>query len=129
MTRQGEGLGNADIMAFLATADAVRAREFYESVVGLRFVEDGPFALVFDAHGVALRVQKVEAVTPVPYTALGWIVADIASTVRALSAKGVAFENYAGLGQNDLGVWTSPSGAAVAWFKDPDGNLLSLTQL
>jgi hypothetical protein len=106
----------------------VRAREFYESVVGLRLIADEPLALVFDANGAMLRVQKVEAVSPAAYTALGWQVTDIAGTVHGLKAKSVRFERYAGFMQDSLGVWTSPSGARVAWFKDPDGNILSLTQ-
>src|SRR5262245_57744460 len=126
--RRAPGLNASDIVAFVATADSVRARDFYGSVMGLRLVADDPFALVFDANGVMLRVQKVEAVRPVAYTTLGWRVADIASTIRGLIAKGVVFERYPGLSQDDLGVWTSPRGARVAWFKDPDGNILSLTQ-
>jgi catechol 2,3-dioxygenase-like lactoylglutathione lyase family enzyme len=126
--RRGPGLNACDIVAFVATADGARARDFYGSVMGLRLVADEPFALVFDANGVMLRVQKVEAVRPVAYTTVGWSVADIATTVRGLSAKGVVFERYPGLSHDDLGVWTSPNGGRVAWFKDPDGNILSLTQ-
>jgi len=116
----------SDIVAFVATADAVRAREFYETVLGLRLIADDPFALVFDANGVMLRVQKVQTVSPAPYTSLGWRVADIGATIQGL--KGVTFERFPGLNHDDLGVWTSPRGALVAWFKDPDGNVLSLTQ-
>jgi catechol 2,3-dioxygenase-like lactoylglutathione lyase family enzyme len=126
--RRGHELNAADIVAFVATADGTRARDFYGSVMGLRLVADEPFALMFDANGVMLRVQKVEAVNPVAYTIVGWRVADITATVRGLSAKGVVFERYPGLSHDDLGVWTSPRGARVAWFKDPDGNILSLTQ-
>lgn len=124
----GAGLSGANIMVFLATADAVRARTFYESVVGLRFVADDPFALVFDANGVMVRIQKVATVTPASYTALGWVVADIARTVESLRAHGVEAEKYDGLAQDALGVWASPSGAHIAWFRDPDGHILSLTQ-
>ena len=121
-------LNESNIMAFLATADEVRARAFYETVVGLRFVADDPFALVFDANGIMVRIQKVEAVTPAAYTTLGWKVADIAATIRSLNATGVQCERYGGLKQDTLGVWTSPSGARIAWFKDPEGHILSLTQ-
>jgi predicted enzyme related to lactoylglutathione lyase len=125
---QGADLTRSTIIAFLATAQARRARTFYQSVVGLRLVADDPFALVFDANGVMVRIQKVETVSPAAYTALGWKVADIAAKIRSLSAKGVEVERYGGLEQDDLGVWTSPNGARIAWFKDPDGHILSLTQ-
>jgi len=120
-------LGTARLMAFAATSDAARARAFYEDALGLRMVADEPFAVVFDANGVHLRVQKVEAVRPPPYTVLGWEVSDIHDTIRALGALGVVFERF-GMPQDELGVWTSESGAKVAWCKDPDGNLLSLTE-
>ena len=125
---RGAHLSRSNIIAFLATADGPRARTFYGSIVGLRLVADDPFALVFDANGVMVRIQKVETVTPVAYTALGWHVADIVATIRSLRAKGVELERYGGLEQDDFGVWTSPSGARIAWFKDPDGHVLSLTQ-
>jgi catechol 2,3-dioxygenase-like lactoylglutathione lyase family enzyme len=128
VTTRGAHLSGSNIIAFLATANGPRARTFYQSVIGLRLVADDPFALVFDANGVMVRIQKVETVTPVAYTALGWNVADILATIRSLTAKGVELERYGGLGQDDLGVWTSPSGARIAWFKDPDGHILSLTQ-
>jgi catechol 2,3-dioxygenase-like lactoylglutathione lyase family enzyme len=120
-------LSSAKPMAFVATADAARARAFYESVLGLRVVEDQPLSLVLDSAGTAIRVQKVEAVRAAPYTALGWEVADVAAAVRGLGARGVVFDQYAGMQQDELGIWTSPSGARVAWFRDPDGNVLSLT--
>ncbi len=121
-------LGRAEIVAFVATANADRARGFYEGVLGLRLREDSPFALVFDANGVVLRIQKVPSVVPAPYTALGWTVTDIRDTMTGLVRRGVVFERYAGLAQDDAGIWRSPGGAQVAWFKDPDGNILSLTQ-
>ena len=121
-------LGGSNVVAFLATSDSHRARTFYESILGLRLAGDEPFALVFDANGVMIRIQKVETVVPAPYTALGWQVADVASTIQRLAANGVVLERYPWLEQNDLGVWRSPSGARIAWFKDPDGNVLALTQ-
>jgi catechol 2,3-dioxygenase-like lactoylglutathione lyase family enzyme len=119
---------SSPIIAFAATKDPQRARQFYEGVLGLRLVADEPFALVFDANGTMLRIQKVEQIVTLPYTALGWQVDDIAAIVRGLAAKGVSFEHFEGLEQNELGVWTSPGGANVAWFRDPDANLLSLSQ-
>jgi catechol 2,3-dioxygenase-like lactoylglutathione lyase family enzyme len=121
-------LGNQNIVAFIATDQAEGARNFYERVLGLEFIEDSPFALVFDANGTMLRIQKVEELRPAPHTALGWSVPDVRAAVEGLAGKGVRFERYQGLPQNDLGIWMSPSGAKVAWFKDPSGNLLSLTQ-
>ena len=120
-------LSTSSIIAFAATKNPDRARQFYEDVLGLGLVADEPFALVFDANGTMLRIQKVEQVSPPPYTTLGWHVDDISETVRGLAAKGVTFERYPGLDQDELGVWTSPAGARVAWFKDPDENTLSLT--
>ena len=116
-------------MAFVATASAERARAFYADVLGLTLVEDSPYALVFDACGTMLRVQKVETLAAQPFTALGWDVLDLAATIDGLVARGVAFERYGFFEQDARGVWTTPDGSRVAWFKDPDGNTLSLTQL
>lgn len=121
-------LGDASITGFIATVDAARARAFYEETLGLRLMSDDPFAIVFDCAGVQLRIQKIETLQPHPFTAIGWNVPDIRGSVSALSARGVVFERYAFLEQDDLGVWRAPSGATVAWFKDPDGNVLSLTE-
>jgi len=119
---------NSKIICFVATRDAAGARRFYETTLGLKCVSEDPFAIVFDANGTMLRVQKVKDLAPAQYTALGWEVADIAARIRVLSEKGVRFERFPGVPQDELGVWTSPSGAKVAWFKDPDGNTLSLTE-
>lgn len=121
-------LDRSHLMAFAATTDPQRARSFYEGVLGLRLVEHSPFALVFDANGTVLRIQVVSELTPQPHTALGWSVADIEAAVAALAGRAVAFERFPGLEQDRHGVWASPSGARILWFKDPDGNLLSLTQ-
>jgi catechol 2,3-dioxygenase-like lactoylglutathione lyase family enzyme len=121
-------LGSAAVIAFVATAKPEESRHFYESLLGLRFVEDGPFALVFEAGGTMLRIQKVASLTPAPLTSLGWLVSDIRGTVNALRLAGVVFNCYDGMPQDELGIWTTPDGAAVAWFSDPDGNTLSLTQ-
>ena len=116
-------------MMFLATKDARRARAFYEGALGLLLESDEPYALVFSIGKVMLRIQKVEEVTAPGYTSLGWKVEDIQAVAKDLLAKGVTFEDYAGLDQDENGIWKSPSGARVAWFKDPDGHVLSLTQI
>jgi uncharacterized glyoxalase superfamily protein PhnB len=115
-------------MAFLATTDAVRALEFYRDTLGLELVSDDEWALVFHAGGTLVRIQKVHALVPAPFTALGWHVPDIAEAVRLLEQRGVAFERYTFLAQDDAGIWTTPDGAKVAWLKDPDGNVLSLSE-
>lgn len=116
------------VVAFIATARADVARDFYQQVLGLTLVEDSPFALVFTSGGTTLRVQKVPQVAVAPYTALGWSVADIRATARELAAKGVTFQRYDGLAQDADGIWEAPGGALVAWFRDPNGNTLSITQ-
>ena len=121
-------LQNARIMTFVGTRDAARARSFYRDTLGLTLVEENSFALVFDANGVMLRVTNVHELIPARYTVLGWEVPDIASSVRDLAAAGVVFSRFPGMTQDDDGVWTSPAGARIAWFSDPDGNVLSLTQ-
>jgi catechol 2,3-dioxygenase-like lactoylglutathione lyase family enzyme len=127
--RRRGGLGAAPIVAFTATSDPRRAKRFYRDVLGLRLVAEDRFALAFDAHGIMLRVSSVGQVVAAPYTVLGWRVPDIAAAVDDLRRAGVRFERYEGMPQDDRGIWQSPGGARVAWFKDPDGNLLSLTQL
>jgi len=121
-------LGKSPIVAFIATADPARARAFYEGTLGLT-VSDEDYALVADANGTMLRIQKVERMTPAPYTALGWEVSDIAATVAELGARGVKFARYEFLAQDEAGIWTAPGGAKVAWFADPDGNVLSLSEM
>jgi len=118
----------ANPVLFLATANAERSRAFYERVLGLTFVADEPPALVFRVGETMFRIQKVERVHAAPYTALGWAVADIRETVRQLTDRGVTFQRYEGLNQDTEGIWPAPSGALVAWFLDPDGHVLSLTQ-
>jgi catechol 2,3-dioxygenase-like lactoylglutathione lyase family enzyme len=124
-------LGTADVVAFVPTRNPERARAFYERVLGLEFVSEDPFALVFNANGVTVRVADVSTVRdfkPASFTILGWHVPSAEATVRDLQAKGVAFERFPGMQQSKAGIWTSPSGAQVAWFKDPDGNVLSVTE-
>ena len=121
-------LASDPLVAFIATRDAIRARAFYEGTLGLRVIADTPYALVLDAQGTTVRVQKVESFTPHPFTALGWSVMDIAQTMAELASRGVAFERYDFLPPDGRGVWTAPDGTKVAWFKDPDGNTLSVTE-
>jgi catechol 2,3-dioxygenase-like lactoylglutathione lyase family enzyme len=123
-------LGGSKLIGFVPTVDPVKARAFYEGVLGLRLTSDeSPFALVFDADGIMLRVTIVPEYRPAPFTVLGWSVKDIQSAVEQLTARGVVFQRYSGMNDADPhGVWNAPGGARVAWFKDPDGNLLSLTQ-
>jgi catechol 2,3-dioxygenase-like lactoylglutathione lyase family enzyme len=125
-------LGNADLIAFVPTRDPEKSRCFYEQTLGLEFVSEDPFALVFSAHGVMVRIANVSTVKdfrPAPFTILGWRVSSVEITVRALHEKGIAFERFPAIQQNPLGIWHSPSGAQVAWFKDPDGNILSVTEI
>lgn len=121
-------LNKSKIVAFVATSKPENARDFYQQILGLRLVSDDPTAIVFDANGIMLRVQKVQEHAPPNHTVLGWDVGDIRAEIRELMARGVRFERYERIDQDELGVWTSPSGAKVAWFKDTDGNVLSLTQ-
>lgn len=121
-------LESSDIVAFAGAAELSRARTFYEQQLGLPVVEQNDFACVFDAHGTMLRVTAVPEVVAAGYTVLGWRVTDIEATVRGLTEKGVVFSRYDVMDQDELGVWTTPGGDKVAWFTDPDGNTLSLTQ-
>jgi catechol 2,3-dioxygenase-like lactoylglutathione lyase family enzyme len=121
-------LANTPIMAFVATANPETARDFYENTLGLTLITDEEYAVVFDAGGTTLRVQKAGPFTPHPFTTLGWQVGDIEGTMTDLKSKGVVFEQYPWMPEGSNGVMTFPDGARVAWFKDPDGNLLSLTQ-
>ena len=121
-------LADAKIASFIATAHPAAAREFYEKVLGLEFLTDEPYALVFNANGTTLRVQKVQKVVVAPYTAIGWHVTDISAVITELKKRGIDFIFIDGFGQDELGVVTFPGGAKVAWFKDPDGNTLSLDE-
>lgn len=122
-------LESAAIVAFAATSDAEACIKFYRDKLRLTLVSDEPYAVVFDCGGTMLRIQKVDEVISVPYTALGWSVADIDAFHGVLVKSGIAFELFANFGQDERGIMTFPSGAKVGWMKDPDGNLLSVTQL
>jgi catechol 2,3-dioxygenase-like lactoylglutathione lyase family enzyme len=116
-------------MAFVATRDAARAKAFYRDTLGLQFVSEDGFAIVFDANGVTIRVSIVRETAQAQYTVLGWQVSDIFAKVKELEKAGVTFERYSFLPDQDKqGIWTAPGGTRVAWFKDPDGNILSISQ-
>lgn len=121
-------LSFSKLVAFVPTKNAKKARQFYEGVLGLGFVSEDQFALVLDANGTMVRVAVVAEFKPQQFTILGWEVSDISKEVTRLQGQGIYFEKYGMKGQDEQGVWSSPSGAKVAWFKDPDGNVLSLTQ-
>jgi catechol 2,3-dioxygenase-like lactoylglutathione lyase family enzyme len=117
------------LMAFIPTRNGDAARAFYETKLGLRFISEDQFALVFQSGANRIRVSRTGSFTPAPFTILGWQSSHIEQDVRDLSARGVTFERYDYMGpQDELGIWTAPSGDKVAWFKDPDGNTLSISQ-
>jgi predicted enzyme related to lactoylglutathione lyase len=123
-------LSGSELIAFAPTIDPIKARAFYEGMLGLRLeADETPFALVFDANGTTLRVTIVPEHRPDPFTVLGWSVKDIEAAVTQLMSRGVVFQRYPGMNDADPNaIWNAPSGARIAWFKDPDGNVLSLTQ-
>ncbi len=121
-------LAASKVIGFVPTKDPTSARDFYERKLGFRFVSDDPFALVFRAGETMIRIAKAQDFTPAPYTVLGWEVRDIEAVVRWLQERGVAFEKYPFVKDQELGIWTAPGGNKVAWFKDPDGNVLSVSQ-
>ena len=121
-------LSDSPPIVVVPTTDAQAARPFYEDVLGLTFVADDGFALVFDAGGTTLRIPLVQEFQPQPFTVLGWQVDDVENTVKGLAARGVQFERFPGMDPDEHGIWKPMAGAAgVAWFKDPDGNLLSVS--
>src|ERR1039458_2580571 len=122
-------LGSINIVAFVPTRDSSDLRAFYEGVLGLRFVKDDGFALVLDANGIMVRVSKVPpSFTPAQFTILGWQVTGLEKVVAGLQGKGVQFERFGFFEQDALGIWTAPTRDKVAWFKDPDGNILSVSE-
>lgn len=114
---------------FLATSDAESARNFYEEKLGLELASDDPYALVYQLAGTELRLSKVPSFTPLPFTVLDWQVPDILAAHETLSERGVDFTVFEGMGQDEKGIWMSPDGGArILWFKDPDGNVLSVSE-
>ena len=116
------------IMPFVGTLNVEAARAFYGGKLGLTLLEDSPYALVFDANGTTLRVTMVRELQPAGFTVLGWEVPDISEAVGVLEAAGIELKRYPGVVQDDRGVWSAPGGAKVAWFEDPEGNILSVSQ-
>lgn len=121
-------LSEARITAFIATINARQAKEFYMDTLGLKLISEDAYAIEFEGKGAALRVTVVDNFIPQEFTVLGFKVANIVKEVNSLKEKNLAFERYPTLQQDELDIWTAPSQAKVAWFKDPDGNLISLTQ-
>ncbi len=121
-------LASSKVIGFVPTKDSTTARAFYEGKLGFRFVSDDPFALVLRAGETMIRIAKAQDFTPASYTVLGWEVRNIEAVVRWLQERGVAFEKYPLVQDQALGIWTAPGGNRVAWFKDPDGNVLSVSQ-
>ncbi|MGH9747573.1 MAG: VOC family protein [Candidatus Acidiferrales bacterium] len=121
-------LASSKIIGFVPTKDSKKAREFYEGKLGFQFVSDDAFALVVRAGATMIRISKAKDFAPAPYTILGWEVQDMEAVVQWLSSRGVAFEKYPFIQNQELGIWTAPSGDKVAWFKDPDGNVLSVSR-
>jgi predicted enzyme related to lactoylglutathione lyase len=124
-------LANSRAVAFVTVTDLDRARAFYEAVLGLTITSQDVFAVMAEASGVTLRISRAPVVVPAPYTVAGFDVEDIDAIVDGLTGRGVTFERYPFFGdaQDARGVWTAPGGARVAWFKDPDGNLLSVQRM
>ena len=116
------------MVGFVLTSKPEKAKAFYTKKLGFKFVNDDDFALVFDANGTMIRASKMKTFTPAQHTVMGWQVSDIASAVKELSGKGVVFERYDFMHPDAEGIVTFPTGDKVAWFKDPDGNVLSLSQ-
>ena len=121
-------LTHSALIAFIATTLPEQAKAFYTEALGMTLVDDTPFALVYNANGTMLRIQKVQAHTPASHTVLGWQVSNIREAVEKLLRCGITCERYAGLSQDEQGIWTTPDGNRIAWFCDPDGNVLSFTE-
>lgn len=121
-------LAEKQLKAFVPTLNPVKAKAFYKDILGLKLLSEDGYALEFDAHGTPLRITTVKELKPQEFTILGWIVDDISSTVHTLNKQGIICEKYAFFPQDEFGIWTSPGGSKVAWFKDPDGNVLSVSE-
>lgn len=117
-----------ELIAFVSTTDLARSRAFYEDALGLTLLDQSEFANVFDANGTMLRVTLAAVFSPAPFTVLGWGVKDIEESVQSLLVRGIDPRVFPGLGQDAAGIWTTPNGDRIAWFQDPDGNTLSLTE-
>ena len=121
-------LNSAKLVGFLFTTDYDKARDFFEKKLGFEFVSQDQFALVVKAGEHNIRISKASKFTPQQGTVLGWEVSDIVAVVKWLASRGVQTEKYPFVPDKELGIWNAPGGAKVAWFKDPDGNVLSVGQ-
>ena len=121
-------LGKYDLMAFIPTAEPGKARAFYEGTLGLAVLGSDDYGVTYDVNGRRLRLSFVKELQPAPYSVLCWVVPEIRGVIAALTVKEVVFERYEWMKQDVHGVWAAPDGTQVAWFKDPDGNVLSLAQ-
>jgi len=119
---------NHRLKAFVSTTKPDISRAFYEKKLGLKLLSEDSFGIEFDANGAHLRLTFVEKLTPQPFTVLGWDTDDIVSAIHSLNKQGISFERYDFIDQDEAGIWKAPGGTRVAWFKDPDGNLLSLSE-
>jgi hypothetical protein len=128
LTEGREMLASSKIIGFVPTKDSVKARGFYEGIMQFQFVSDDMFALVMKAGETMIRIGKVQDFTPAPYTVLGWEVSNIEEVAKWLQKRGVTLEKFPFVQDKELGVWTTPDGDKVAWFRDPDGNVLSVSQ-
>lgn len=116
------------ISVFIATAKPEESKAFYQDVMGLTLVDDNPFALVFNLSGAELRISKVPSFAPQPFTVLDWQVGNLEKSMSNLAGKGINFELFSGMDQDENGVWSTPEGVRIAWFKDPDDNVLSISK-
>jgi len=121
-------LEDKNLKAFIPTVEPEKAKNFYTNVLGLKLTSEDNYGMEFTTNGALLRITIVNKLTPLPFTVLGWDVDNLPSMILSLVKAGVEFERYNFLEQDDLGIWVAPGGVKVAWFKDPDGNLLSLTE-
>ncbi len=121
-------LNTCTVMGFIPTKNAAKARAFYVDLLGLRFISEDPFAIEVEANGTPIRIVSAPDFTPLSFTLLGWKVPDIVAIAQELTGKGVVFERYKWFEQDAYGIWTAPGGTQIAWFRDPDGNTLSLSQ-
>jgi catechol 2,3-dioxygenase-like lactoylglutathione lyase family enzyme len=120
-------LSQHKLKAFVSTTQPVKARQFYIEKLGLKMLSEDHYGFECESNGAHLRISIVERLTPQPFTVLGWDTVEIISTIKWLGEKGIKFERYSFIEQDELGIWTAPGGTRVAWFKDPDGNLLSVS--
>jgi len=121
-------LESGNMVGFIVTTDYEAARAFYESKLGLQFVSLDQYALVMNTGKNMIRIVKVKDFTPARYTVLGWEVDNIEAIVVWLREQGVDLEDYPFIQDRELLIWTAPTGDKIAWLKDPDGNVLSVSQ-